>query len=269
VVPPALLRRLARQPGPVAVAARSGLLGRAVRVPAGPAAGLVVDPGETNADIALGTYETPVQERLTSMLRPGAVFYDVGANVGFYTVLAARAVGPDGAVYAFEPVPANAAVLVRNVLANGGRNVRLVGRAVSAATTTERLLLTPYAGGHFLASTLAEGPTVGEVHVETVALDDFVATTGVRPPDVVKIDVEGAELDVLRGMHQLLCAHGPDLLVELDDADRAAAERKADEVAELLRTIGYRIERLSDAYPHLEWSVVHLAAHKATGVADG
>jgi hypothetical protein len=58
-------------------------------------------------------------------------------------------------------------------------------------------------------------------------------------------------------------------LVEVDDADPAAAERKVADVAELLGTLGYRIERLADAYPNLAWTVVHLAARKAKGPAPG
>jgi FkbM family methyltransferase len=188
VLPPALLRPLGARPGRLGRAARAGLRSRLDVIAGGPAAGLCIDPGGTNPAVALGTYETPVQHRLAAMLDSGSVFYDVGANIGFYTVLGARLVGDGGAVYAFEPVPDNAAVLRRNVAANQSPNVRLVTRAASSTTASERLLLTPYAGGHFLASTMPEAPTVatvGELHVETVTIDDFVASAGVRPPDVV------------------------------------------------------------------------------------
>jgi hypothetical protein len=98
---------------------------------------------------------------------------------------------------------------------------------------------------------------VDSVPVEVVTLDDFSARDGVRAPDVVKIDVEGGELDVLAGMAGLLSSTRPALLLELDDATPEAHDRRLADVEAVLGGHGYRMERLPDAYPDVPWVVSH------------
>ena len=86
---------------------------------AGPGRGLRFDVGGGNPDFAAGTYEPPVQQALADCLKPGDVVLDVGANVGFIAVIAAKLVGPAGRVVAFEPVPENARLVRRNARLNG------------------------------------------------------------------------------------------------------------------------------------------------------
>ena len=102
-----------------------------------------------------------MQETLAGLLRPGSVFYDVGANVGFLTLIGARAVGTEGYVYAFEADLDNAAPVRANVRANQLDRVLVVSRAVGRATRVGRLQLAAYAGGHALggASGAAPRPT--------------------------------------------------------------------------------------------------------------
>ncbi len=93
------------------------------------------------------------------------------------------------------------------------------------------------------------------------------AQPGVRPPDFVKIDVEGLELPVLDGMEGLLREHRPVLLVELDDATSAGHAQKAAALQDRLAALGYRVERLPDAYRDIDWVVSHWHATPIDAVA--
>ncbi|MFN0091488.1 MAG: FkbM family methyltransferase, partial [Acidimicrobiales bacterium] len=243
-------------PTPLRRWARRGLAGRDVRVRTGPAAGLVVNPGRSNPDYALGVNEVPVQEALLAALRPGLTVYDIGANIGFFTLLCARAVGSAGVVYSFEPAPDNAAVLVHNLAVNGLANAVLVGRAVSSSSGFSELWLAEYSGGHALELAGRPPDAAGQLRVETVSVDDFVAA-GARPPDVVKIDVEGAETAVLAGMTRTLGEHRPVVLYEVDDGDAAALAAKRDAIDEILRGHDYTVRALPDSYGGSGWLVSH------------
>lgn len=218
-----------------------------------------MNPGRSNPEYALGTNELPVQLAIERELKVGAVVYDVGANVGFLTVLCAHIVGPSGFVYAFEPNLSNAAIAAHNARRNGLGHVLVTSRAAAARTGVAPLYLAEYSGGHSLVeeSDGSNPPPIGTVDVETVTLDDFAAMPGVRPPDLVKIDVEGAELAVIEGMGELLARVRPCLLVELDDAEELGHQRKLDELSSHLHRHGYAMERLPPAYPSIAWVVSH------------
>ena len=182
------------------------LLGKEVVIREGEAAGLRLRVDRASVMWATGRVELPVQRALAGLLAPGDVCFDVGANVGFYTLLAARIVGPEGRVVAFEPHPENVAALERNVQANGLSNVVVVPKAVSAASGEARLAGGDRATAHLDAD---RGRPV-----ETVSLDEFVAAWPALAPAVVKIDVEGHELEVLEGARRTLEAGRPALVCE-------------------------------------------------------
>ncbi|MEO1065184.1 MAG: FkbM family methyltransferase [Actinomycetota bacterium] len=263
-VPTSVLRDASHRGGTLGALARQGLRHRLVEVAHGPLAGMRVDVGGSNPAYVVGTNERPVQEALEQLLEPGSTCYDVGANIGYFTLLASRLVGPAGRVVAFEPAPENLAVLAGNVERNGADNVLLSSRAVSRSTGADRLQLASFSGGHSLVEA-AGGNTGVAPLVETVALDDFVDTAGVPRPDLVKIDVEGAELLVLEGMTRLLGEGGPIVLVEADGADEAEHDRRLAPISELLTDRGYRLERLEDSYPTIEWVVSHWVARPPSG----
>jgi FkbM family methyltransferase len=163
------------------------------------------------ARIFLGTYE-PEQTRLfLETIRPGDTVLDVGANVGYYTVLSAVLAGPGGAVWSFEPNPRNAAFLRRHAEINGLRQVRVEEAAASDAVGVARFDFGTGSGTGHLA---ADGP----IEVRTLRLDDVCAAHRIVPR-VVKIDVEGAEAAVLDGFAAtvdaarpviFLSTHGPE-----------------------------------------------------------
>jgi len=146
-------------------------------------------------------FETRVVEREVA---PGQVVLDVGANIGYYTLLLARAVGERGRVFAFEPVLSNLKLLETNVELNGYQNVVLVSKAVTSRSGHAQLFLSHFCcGNHTLFVPEENSPSV---LVETVSLDDFFRDFR-GEVDLVKIDTEGAEGQVLRGMDSLLRAN--------------------------------------------------------------
>ena len=174
----------------------------------GPAAGLRFVGGDTIGYL-LGVSEPAVQGALVANLRAGAIFFDVGAHAGFHTILACRLVGPTGHVHAFEPLEANIAVLQANLGSNGMSNAT-VHRVALADTTGEATMA---AGPRHITAALSPA---GDTVVQVARADDLQ----LPPPSLVKIDVEGAETRVLRGMVQILRNHGPTLIIEIHGNER-------------------------------------------------
>lgn len=229
-------------------------------VAGGYGAGLKLIPMTGDREITLGTYEVPVQKALIENAEPGGVVYDVGANIGYFSLLAARRVGPKGQVYAFEPVARNAAAIERSARANSFDTVTVFERAVGAAHGVTELNLARHIGGAMLASVGAPPDWRGSVDVEVVALDGFIDAMGLRPPSLIKIDVEGAEMDVLRGLTRTLEANAPVMIIELDDLDAAALESKARDLLAALSGLAYDAARLAPSYSEAGWSVAHFLA---------
>jgi FkbM family methyltransferase len=134
-------------------------------------------------------WEQPVVAAFATAVKPGDVVYDVGAWIGAYALLAARLAGPTGRVFAFEPDPVARRQLERNIELNGLQTIEVVPLALTSSAGSAWL-----SGG---ASEARVGET-GEVEVQTISLPDFIARSG-KPPDVMKVDVEGGELDLDTG----------------------------------------------------------------------
>jgi len=190
----------------------------------------------------VGCYEWDKRQALERLVSPDAVVFDVGANVGFYTLLASKLVGPKGRVFAFEPLPRNLHYLKRHLAMNRASNVALFEAAVWDRSGIVRFDAGPDA-------------SQGRVHadgfdVASVSLDELWAEGSLPLPDVIKMDIEGGELHALRGARQmlerasptvLLATHGPtvhsgccELLAELGyrmvPLDRAATLDACDEI---------------------------------------
>jgi FkbM family methyltransferase len=148
------------------------------------------------------TWEADVVRLLERMLRPGATFVDVGANVGFHSVVAARLVGPDGRVFSIEPDPFSLALLRANLWRHRCSNATVL--PVAAAAGPGRVRLAPDAEGRSGSSLVP----AGGIEVEAARLDDLLGGTVV---DVLKVDVEGAEPLVVRGAQDTI-ARSPRLL---------------------------------------------------------
>jgi FkbM family methyltransferase len=201
--------------------------------------GLKFSGGESPGWV-LGASEPAVQNVLVQQLAPGDVFYDVGANVGFFSLLAAKLVGSTGRVYCFEPQPSVIAQLRANLDRNGFTNYEVIEAAVADQRGTARLRLGRGDPWSELTARLVDGDGGGTLAVDVVALDDL----DLPAPRLVKIDVEGAESRVLAGMTRLLREHRPILVIELHGTQEP--------VTRLLRESDYRVEMLFDpgGVPH-------------------
>jgi FkbM family methyltransferase len=166
----------------------------------------------TQLVVRYGEYEPTETQLVRDVLKEGDVFLDVGANVGWYTVHAAKRVGPTGKVIAFEPEPSNLAMLKRNVEVNGLSNVVAEGVALSNAEGSFKLFLEKgNLGMHSLVLEHEGGKHY--INVQTVRLDDYWKGKG--DIKLVKIDTEGAEGMILDGMRETLKRQkGIELIVE-------------------------------------------------------
>jgi FkbM family methyltransferase len=215
--------------------------GQEVTIPHGVAAGLRFDPGGANPGYGLGTNEPAVQQAIAAHLKPGGVFYDIGANVGFHTVIGARVAGPTGRVVAFEPIPSNAAALRHNVALNGFANVRVIEAAVSSAPGRHAMRLGAEPGWARLTDVASLASNDVTIDVPLVTIDDLVARGEIEPPTMVKMDIEGAEIAALRGMARTLREARPVVVCELHDTAR--------EFIPLMRDLGYDLTPLESNQP--------------------
>jgi len=149
---------------------------------------------------------------LLQILREGDTFLDIGANVGYYTLIAAKRVGETGRVYAFEPDPESFAILERNLRINGLSNVTAEQKAVSSGKGILTLYIAPRnKADHRIYK---DGDYVATVKVDAVSLDDYFKGND-RPIHAVKIDTQGAEVLILRGMENLL-RRNPDAVIFIE-----------------------------------------------------
>jgi FkbM family methyltransferase len=192
------------------------------------------------------------------------VCYDIGANVGFFSILLGRLAGPTGSVYAFEPVPRNAFAIERNARLNHLGNITVLKLALSCVDGRSELLLAHHIGGAMLKSAGAPPDLAGRLDVEIAALDSLTESGSIKPPNFVKIDVEGAEIDVLQGMKAILRRWAPTIMLELDDEHVTACSNKVARCQSFLSKFGYRTELLPEAYPDGRWFVRHILGTKDT-----
>jgi FkbM family methyltransferase len=196
-----------------------------------------------------GDYEPAFAQALLKLARPGAVAVDAGAHHGYFTVLLAKAVGPDGAVVAFEADPDNAAVVRRNVALNDLQNVTVEQAALADREVQDAPLFAARSGGSMewtLSQSFAEreGDKSGRPapgHARLVSLPGYFAD---RPVSLIKMDIEGAEALALPAARDWLQRTRPHIVLEFHREVGWPA-------IEALREAGYQMEAL-DGTP-LEW----------------
>jgi FkbM family methyltransferase len=179
----------------------------------------------------------PAARCMRSLLKPGDVAIDGGANIGLFTLIAAAGVGRQGRVIACEPSPATMRLLRANVDRNGFDWVEL--REVALASVPGRLQMRVFTPGSGFSS-FAPADTAGgaEVEVEVATIDD-VASEVLERLKLVKLDVEGAELRALRGAPEVLHRARPDFIVELEPEHLERQGGSVAEVQELFDDAGY------------------------------
>lgn len=209
---------------------------------------------DQNAEVYLandGNYEVGETKFCLSQIQPGMIAFDVGANIGLYALLFAKCVGPAGRVHAFEPEPENFRRLTVNLAINRFENVTANPSAVFASSQAVTLNIYPDAfhSWHSLGRPALPDPErPGEIVrpetqliVPAVSLDDYCAEHGVERIDFLKIDVEGAELDVLRGARGLLARGAVGAIqFEVSLPQITSLGRAPGEVFDFLRGLGFR-----------------------------
>lgn len=173
--------------------------------------GLIFNAAFCNPGFLLGTSEPLEQQMLAKLLKPGDVFYDVGANAGFYCVIAARLVGTQGRVYAFEPTPDLADRVEENAGLNQFTQIEVIRVAVGDCDEEVQFGVS---GGFSVSNSLQMAASgVDTIKVPCVTLDRYMLTH--RPPSVILIDIEGAELKALHGAMECIRKHLPAIMVEV------------------------------------------------------
>jgi len=214
----------------------------------------------------LGTYEPELQVALRESLRPGMTVYDVGANIGYVTLMLAHNVGPSGKVFAFEALPDNVERIKKNLDLNNLTNVTIVSGAVTDRTGPVVFYVHDSVGMGKAAGSAGrrEEQYKAEISVPGLSLDEFVFQQGNQLPDVVKMDIEGGEVLALPGMRRILAEHHPLMLLELHgpESEKAAWET--------LTAAGYTLRAMENGYPLIQsaeklgWKA-YLIARKETG----
>jgi FkbM family methyltransferase len=177
----------------------------------GEGAGLRFNASSVNPGFLMGTSEPQEQRLVAKFLQPKGVFYDVGANAGFYCVIAARKVGDEGRVYAFEPSPALVSRVRENAELNGFKNIEIVDQAVSGESGWFDFNIEDELGVQNSLSVSEASKKV--VRVRTITIDGFAEDH--RPPDLILLDIEGAELGALKGAMNTIRQYLPVLMVEV------------------------------------------------------
>lgn len=191
-----------------------------------------------------GLYEAFETAFFLGELRPGSVVLDIGANIGYFTLLFAKAVGPQGHVYAFEPDPENFTLLQSNVAQNDYRNVTLERKAVSATSGVLRLFLCEQNRGDHRIYDSGDGRAC--VTIESTRLDDYFAS-GVPNIDLIKMDIQGAEFSAVQGMQNVLRRNpGVVMVTEFWPSGLARQGAQPRAFLELLEGLGFTVSHLDE-----------------------
>ena len=184
--------------------------------------GLRFNVAGSHSAFILGNHEPEVQELLEKVLRPGMTYYDVGANVGFFAMIAARLVGPSGRVVCFEPLPENARQIEYNARMNSFANILVRCEALGGSNRTD-VFNTSAEPTWGMLSTVGKAPeqASGQIPVNVRTLDSLCVDGGLPHPDLIQFDVEGAEAEALEGSLATFGKCRPILVIELHRTNAA------------------------------------------------
>lgn len=210
------------------------------RIRHGPAKGIWLELNpRTGQDYVHGRAEASVQKALAEILKPGMVFFDLGANIGLFSLLASRLVGTSGKTFSFEPDPVTALRLSRNIEKNRFHNIVVVEAGAGSATGRFTFLSADASSpDRGLGRFALEGEKGAGEARQCYALDDFVREF--PRPDAIKCDVEGAEAEVIQGARNLFTSCRPWIIFEIHSVANGEAVQK------LCAEIGYNIRAIDE-----------------------
>lgn len=218
-------------------------------------------PSAWTAAVGAG-HESGLIARLPEFVQPGAVVFDIGANIGLYSIRFVDLVDDSGCVYCFEPSPLALHYLSHNLGVKGGNNYLILPLAIADRSDSMEFVLNP--DNHGLGSIIPAKRGI-KIRVDTITLDEAVTRFSLRPPDLIKMDVEGGEILAIDGMRDTIETHLPTLIFELHGRDAARATLKN------LRSYDWQIPaedrhysagELADAFPDACLQVIGVARRK-------
>ena len=182
------------------------------------------DPGISSDLLRDGIREPFLTESIQKEIRKGDVIVDIGANIGYYALQEARLAGDNGRVYAIEPVPENVELLKKNIELNNYSNIEVFQLAVGAASKTDYIYISNYRN---TAAMIKTQSYIDKVPVQVTTLDKFLENK--PPPNLIRMDVEGYEVEIVKGMTKLLESNKPlKLIVELHPPYYVTKEKRKD-----------------------------------------
>lgn len=197
-----------------------------------------------SAGIALGIYEQNMIAHFRKMLTPGMVVVDIGANLGLYTLIASETVQT---VIAYEPEPVNAMLCEQTMRINNRRNVKVICSGLSDRCETRILFLHPVnKGKHSLIPPETHTQQKNSVRVPLTTLDESLRKEGISRVDLIKLDVEGWEACVIRGMRETLLRDHPILFFEYAPVRIREAGEDPEAMLSFLEEIGYRFALIDE-----------------------
>lgn len=200
---------------------------------------------EIQRQVYFGIYERQVTRLLRQLLQPGDVFYDVGANVGYFSFLASGIVGSTGEVHSFEPVPVNSGRIRQNISRADASNIVINEVAISDRSGAITLFVSDSSSNSGWASVVPSSRRPQKLIVSTISLDDYVFSKGRRLPDIIKMDIEGNEPTALAGMRRILSSEcAPDLIVEVNPYLLSKRGLTPETILRTLTAAGYRLYRI-------------------------
>jgi FkbM family methyltransferase len=215
-------------------------------------------------------YEPYVTTEIRRLLKPDMVFIDIGANIGFFSLLAAALVGPGGSVFAFEPNPDNCDMFEKSIEANGFENIQLFPYAVAEEKQQFNLDVGgTNSNGRIIDFTPGAVPgQATPLLIEAVVLDDVLSD--VEQVDVVKLDIEGAEPRAWQGMQQIVDKFRPVLVFEFSPelipiTSHIPAESFLDDLISHQYDL-YILDRYKEKSPHPQSKQKILEAHANSGL---
>jgi len=196
---------------------------------------------QIHRSLAYGSWEPEVTDAIRQCVQPGMTVIDIGAHSGYFTLLLSKLVGPEGKVIAFEPLPANFRFLEENVSLNALQNV-IARREAVAERSGEMKFEFPHEVASLVAGPVLESESRGTFVVPGVSLDDCFHEIGLAV-HFIKMDVEGAEADVLRGARDTLTSFHPCMMIELHNMNTQTGRHPAVILAE---EYGYQVEWIEE-----------------------
>lgn len=203
---------------------------------------------QTEKDYWLGTYEPNLQAAAVELIKNGMTIYDIGANIGYISLLMAKLCAPDGQVFSFEALPNNFKRLEENIRLNELENkIHVQPMAVVDKTDQVQFLIHSSTSMGKASGSAGRAEKYNQkIYVQGIAIDDFIFKGHHASPKIIKMDIEGGEVLAMKGMQRTLKELRPIFLIELHGREAAGAVWKA------LNQNGYSISEIRKGYPKVD-----------------